>query len=123
MQAPPAASTETNSAPLRRPGATIVDVTSKGPLFKKVWTDQYAGILEYRPQHKATAVDASATRSSRLRGSVAVTFSTCPGAIAASALRANTTGSGQFSLRHEISRSSCCPARSRPATHTVSPYA
>ena len=33
------------------------DVTSKGPLFKKVWTDQYAGILEYRPQHKATAVD------------------------------------------------------------------
>ena len=35
------------------------DVTSKGPLFKKVWAEQYKGILEYRPQHKAVAVDAS----------------------------------------------------------------
>jgi sulfide dehydrogenase [flavocytochrome c] flavoprotein chain len=34
------------------------DVTSKGPLFKKFWAENYAGILEYRPQHKATAVDA-----------------------------------------------------------------
>jgi sulfide dehydrogenase [flavocytochrome c] flavoprotein chain len=34
------------------------DVTSKGPLFKKVWAEQYAGLLEYRPQHKAVAVDA-----------------------------------------------------------------
>ncbi|HYF42809.1 MAG TPA: NAD(P)/FAD-dependent oxidoreductase [Ramlibacter sp.] len=34
------------------------DVTSKGALFKKVWAEQYAGILEYRPQHKVTAVDA-----------------------------------------------------------------
>ena len=34
------------------------DVTSKGPLFKKVWAEQYAGMVEYRPQHKATAVDA-----------------------------------------------------------------
>jgi sulfide dehydrogenase [flavocytochrome c] flavoprotein chain len=34
------------------------DVTSKGPLFKKVWAEQYKGIVEYRPQHKATAVDA-----------------------------------------------------------------
>ena len=34
------------------------DVTSKGPLFKKVWAEQYKGILEYRSQHKATAVDA-----------------------------------------------------------------
>jgi sulfide dehydrogenase [flavocytochrome c] flavoprotein chain len=33
------------------------DVTSKGPLFKRVWAEQYKGILEYRPQHKATAVD------------------------------------------------------------------
>ena len=33
------------------------DVTSKGPLFKKVWTEQYKGILEYRPQHKAIGVD------------------------------------------------------------------
>lgn len=36
------------------------DVTSKGPLFKKVWADQYKGIIEYRGQHKATAVDAKA---------------------------------------------------------------
>jgi sulfide dehydrogenase [flavocytochrome c] flavoprotein subunit len=34
------------------------DVTSKGPLFKKVWAEQYKGIVEYRGQHKATAVDA-----------------------------------------------------------------
>ncbi len=36
------------------------DVTSKAGLFKKVWADQYKGIVEYRPQHKAVAVDASA---------------------------------------------------------------
>ena len=34
------------------------DVTSKGPLFKKVWAEQYKGMVEYRNQHKATAVDA-----------------------------------------------------------------
>lgn len=34
------------------------DVISKGPLFKKYWADNYAGMLEYRPQHKATGVDA-----------------------------------------------------------------
>jgi sulfide dehydrogenase [flavocytochrome c] flavoprotein chain len=34
------------------------DVTSKGPLFKKVWAEQYAGMVEYRGQHKASAVDA-----------------------------------------------------------------
>jgi sulfide dehydrogenase [flavocytochrome c] flavoprotein subunit len=34
------------------------DVTSKGPLFKKVWAEQYKGIIEYRTQHKAVAVDA-----------------------------------------------------------------
>ena len=34
------------------------DVTSKGPLFKKYWAENYAGILEYRPQHKAIGVDA-----------------------------------------------------------------
>jgi NADPH-dependent 2,4-dienoyl-CoA reductase/sulfur reductase-like enzyme len=33
------------------------DVTSKGPLFKKAWADLYAGMIEYRPQHKATGVD------------------------------------------------------------------
>lgn len=33
------------------------DVTSKGALFKKVWAEQYKGILEYRPQHKVLAVD------------------------------------------------------------------
>ena len=36
------------------------DVTSKGALFKKVWAEQYKGIIEYRGQHKATAVDARA---------------------------------------------------------------
>ncbi len=36
------------------------DVTSKGPLFKKVWAEQYKGMVEYRGQHKATAVDAQA---------------------------------------------------------------
>jgi len=33
------------------------DVTSKGPLFKKVWAEAYKGMVEYRGQHKATAVD------------------------------------------------------------------
>jgi len=34
------------------------DVTSKGPLFKKAWAELYKGIIEYRPQAKAIAVDA-----------------------------------------------------------------
>jgi sulfide dehydrogenase [flavocytochrome c] flavoprotein subunit len=34
------------------------DVTSKGALFKKVWAEQYRGIVEFRGQHKVTAVDA-----------------------------------------------------------------
>ena len=34
------------------------DVTSKGPLFKKVWAEQYKGMVEYRGDHKVTAVDA-----------------------------------------------------------------
>ncbi len=34
------------------------DVTSKGPLFKKFWSDNYAGMVEYRGQHKAVGVDA-----------------------------------------------------------------
>jgi NADPH-dependent 2,4-dienoyl-CoA reductase/sulfur reductase-like enzyme len=33
------------------------DVVSKGPLFKKAWSELYAGILEYRPNAKATDVD------------------------------------------------------------------
>jgi NADPH-dependent 2,4-dienoyl-CoA reductase/sulfur reductase-like enzyme len=33
------------------------DVTSKGPLFKKVWAEQYPGMVEYRGQHNAFAVD------------------------------------------------------------------
>jgi sulfide dehydrogenase [flavocytochrome c] flavoprotein subunit len=36
------------------------DVVSKGALFKRVWAEQYPGIVEYRPQHKAMAVDARA---------------------------------------------------------------
>jgi len=35
------------------------DVTSKGALFKRVWAEQYKGLIEYRPQHKATSVDAT----------------------------------------------------------------
>lgn len=34
------------------------DVTSKGPLFKKAWADLYKGVLEYRGNAKAIAVDA-----------------------------------------------------------------
>jgi sulfide dehydrogenase [flavocytochrome c] flavoprotein chain len=33
------------------------DVTSKGALFKRVWAEQYPGIVEFRPQHKVLAVD------------------------------------------------------------------
>ena len=40
------------------------DVTSKGPLFKKFWAENYKGILEYRPQHNAMGVDAK-TRTIR----------------------------------------------------------
>lgn len=35
------------------------DITSKGPLFKKYWADHYANLIEYRPNHKAVAVDAA----------------------------------------------------------------
>jgi sulfide dehydrogenase [flavocytochrome c] flavoprotein subunit len=34
------------------------DVTSKAALFKKAWAELYPGMVEYRPQHKAVAVDA-----------------------------------------------------------------
>jgi NADPH-dependent 2,4-dienoyl-CoA reductase/sulfur reductase-like enzyme len=34
------------------------DVTSKPALFKKAWAELYPGMIEYRPQHKAVAVDA-----------------------------------------------------------------
>jgi len=34
------------------------DVTSKGPLFKKAWSDLYQGVLEYRGNAKAVGVDA-----------------------------------------------------------------
>lgn len=34
------------------------DVTSKGALFKKAWAEQYKDIIEFRGQHKLTAVDA-----------------------------------------------------------------
>jgi len=35
------------------------DVTSKGPLFKKVWAEQYPGMVEFRGQHKVSTVDAA----------------------------------------------------------------
>jgi sulfide dehydrogenase [flavocytochrome c] flavoprotein chain len=33
------------------------DITSKAGLFRKVWAEQYSGLVEYRPQHKVLAVD------------------------------------------------------------------
>jgi len=36
------------------------DVTSKAALFKKFWSDNYKDIIEYRPNHKVTSVDAKA---------------------------------------------------------------
>jgi NADPH-dependent 2,4-dienoyl-CoA reductase/sulfur reductase-like enzyme len=36
------------------------DVTSKGPLFKKAWADEYKGIVEYRGNHALTDVDVAA---------------------------------------------------------------
>jgi len=38
------------------------DVTSKGPLFKRVWAERYAGMVEYRPQNKCVAVDGDTIR-------------------------------------------------------------
>lgn len=35
------------------------DVTSKGPLFKRVWAERYKGMVEYRPQFVTTDVDAA----------------------------------------------------------------
>ncbi len=35
------------------------DVTSKPALFKKVWAEQYPGMIEYRSQHKAVGVAAN----------------------------------------------------------------
>jgi sulfide dehydrogenase [flavocytochrome c] flavoprotein chain len=35
------------------------DVTSKGPLFKKAWAERYKGLIEYRPKHLVTDVDAA----------------------------------------------------------------
>ena len=35
------------------------DVTSKGPLFKKAWTERYKGMVEYRPKHQVSDVDAA----------------------------------------------------------------
>ena len=36
------------------------DVTSKGPLFKKAWSELYAGVIDYRPNSKAIDVDLAA---------------------------------------------------------------
>ncbi|MEO6032409.1 MAG: NAD(P)/FAD-dependent oxidoreductase [Burkholderiaceae bacterium] len=35
------------------------DVTSKGALFKRAWAELYPGLIEYRAQHAASAVDAA----------------------------------------------------------------
>ena len=34
------------------------DVTSKGKLFKKVWAEEYTGMIEYLPKHNVVGVDA-----------------------------------------------------------------
>jgi len=34
------------------------DVTSKGPLFKRAWAEEFKGIVEYRNNHVGTGVDA-----------------------------------------------------------------
>jgi NADPH-dependent 2,4-dienoyl-CoA reductase/sulfur reductase-like enzyme len=36
------------------------DVVSKGPLFKKVWKDRYASIIEYRPSFRTVDIDVAA---------------------------------------------------------------
>jgi NADPH-dependent 2,4-dienoyl-CoA reductase/sulfur reductase-like enzyme len=36
------------------------DIVSKGALFRRAWAEHYPGMVEYRPQHKALAVDAAA---------------------------------------------------------------
>ncbi|MEN9864732.1 MAG: hypothetical protein RL748_322 [Pseudomonadota bacterium] len=34
------------------------DITSKGPLFKKVWAERYAGMIDYQPKFSLAEVDA-----------------------------------------------------------------
>lgn len=36
------------------------DITSKGALFRRVWEEQYRGMIDYRPQYNTVAVDARA---------------------------------------------------------------
>jgi sulfide dehydrogenase [flavocytochrome c] flavoprotein chain len=33
------------------------DVASKGKLFKAAWAERYAGVIDYRPNHKLSDVD------------------------------------------------------------------
>jgi NADPH-dependent 2,4-dienoyl-CoA reductase/sulfur reductase-like enzyme len=37
------------------------DVTSKGPLFKKAWSELYPGLIEYRPNSKTLDIDVAAS--------------------------------------------------------------
>jgi sulfide dehydrogenase [flavocytochrome c] flavoprotein chain len=48
------------------------DVTSKGPLFKRAWTDLYPGILEFRGNAKVIGVERGAVRTDfeTIRGDV-----------------------------------------------------
>jgi NADPH-dependent 2,4-dienoyl-CoA reductase/sulfur reductase-like enzyme len=50
------------------------DVTSKGPLFKKAWAEEYKGIVEYRGNHVLTDVDV-ATRTAKFEVQDPVTAS------------------------------------------------
>lgn len=38
------------------------DVTSKGALFKKAWSELYPGLIEYRPQHKVVGIEGNTLR-------------------------------------------------------------
>jgi len=50
---------------VRKPRAKVVildangDITSKGALFRRAWSELYAGMIDYRPDSKAVDVDAA----------------------------------------------------------------
>ena len=72
------------------------DVTSKGPLFKRVWAERYAGMVEYRPQSKCVAVEGDTLRFELADDVRADVLNVLPpmraGAVAVSAGLANSNG-------------------------------
>jgi sulfide dehydrogenase [flavocytochrome c] flavoprotein subunit len=83
------------------------DITSKGALFRRVWASEYPGMIEYRPQHKLTAVDgASGTLSFELLPDVkADVLNVVPpqraGAIAVQAGLANQVGNRWVGVNYQ----------------------